>query len=148
MVKILAGVDGSPTARAAAGRAAELAVALDAELHLITAYGAFRREEVSESPAGEKIIISSDSEAAKTAHLTALELCRRHADLTVSSAPAEGSPSEALLKTARDIGADLIVVGNKRVQGPGRLLGSIARDVAAAASCDVYVAHTHSRPRS
>src|SRR5690606_28369663 len=42
--------------------------------------------------------------------------------------------------------ASLIVVGNKRVQGvAGRVLGSIARDVAAHASCDVYIAHTHTR---
>ena len=47
------------------------------------------------------------------------------------------------LSTIRD--ADVIVVGNKRVQGVSRILGSIARYVAAHAPCDVYIAHTHQR---
>ena len=53
---------------------------------------------------------------------------------------------EALVSESERLDATMIVVGNKRVQGiAGRVLGSIARDVAAHASCDVYVAHTHER---
>jgi nucleotide-binding universal stress UspA family protein len=46
------------------------------------------------------------------------------------------------VQVATDIGADLIVVGNRRVQGIGRLLGSVATDVAQHAPCDVYIVKT------
>lgn len=49
------------------------------------------------------------------------------------------------MKAAEELDAEIIVIGNKRVQGIARILGSIARDVAAHAPCDVYVAHTHSK---
>jgi nucleotide-binding universal stress UspA family protein len=48
-----------------------------------------------------------------------------------------------LIEVATDHDAAVIVVGNKRVQGVTRLLGSIATDVAHKAPCDVYIANTH-----
>ena len=39
--------------------------------------------------------------------------------------------------------ASMIVVGNKRVQGAARVLGSIAGDVAKRAPCNVLIVHTH-----
>ena len=38
--------------------------------------------------------------------------------------------------------AELIVVGNRRTQGIGRVLGSVAVSVAAHAPCDVYIVKT------
>ena len=46
------------------------------------------------------------------------------------------------MHVAKEIGADLIVVGNRRVQGIGRVLGSVATDVAHHAPCDVYIVKT------
>ena len=56
-----------------------------------------------------------------------------------------GEAVEEIRKYAVQIGADLIVVGNKRVQGITRVFGSIASHVAAHASCDLYIVHTHQR---
>ncbi len=53
-----------------------------------------------------------------------------------------GKPADALVHVAKEIGADLIVVGNRRVQGISRLLGSVATDVAHHAPCDVYIVKT------
>jgi nucleotide-binding universal stress UspA family protein len=36
----------------------------------------------------------------------------------------------------------MIVVGNRRMQGIGRVLGSVANSVAHNAPCDVYIAKT------
>lgn len=58
---------------------------------------------------------------------------------------ASGKPADALLAAAEQTGAELIVVGNKRVQGAARILGSIATQVARKAPCDVYIAYTHAR---
>ena len=64
-------------------------------------------------------------------------------EVATVAAARRGKPADALVRYAETIDADLIVVGNKRVQGLSRLLGSVAHDVTAQAHCDVYVAHTH-----
>ncbi len=46
------------------------------------------------------------------------------------------------MSVAGDVGADLIVVGNKRMQGAGRVLGSVPNDVARTAACAVLIAKT------
>ena len=52
-------------------------------------------------------------------------------------------PATALCEEATRLEASTIVVGNKRVQGAARVLGSIAGDVAKRAPCNVLIVHTH-----
>ena len=140
---IVTGVDGSETATAAAERAAVLAGALGARLHVVSAYGKFEQETVKIG--SDTMYLSSEKDAEDVAAKITTTLRAAYPDVEITSGAAEGKPGEALVATAEALGADLIVVGNKRVQGLARILGSIARDVAAHASCDVYVAHTHER---
>ncbi len=140
---IITGVDDSATAAAAARKAAQLASALGGELHLICAYGKFESTTFESGP--EKFHYSNDEDALKTAQTVALGLRKDFPDLTVRTAASEGKPGDALVRAAERLKADVIVVGNKRVQGMARVLGSIARDVASQAPCDVYVAYTHER---
>jgi nucleotide-binding universal stress UspA family protein len=51
-------------------------------------------------------------------------------------------PAKALCEEAARLGASIIVIGNKRVQGAARVLGSIANDVAKQAPCNVFIVHT------
>jgi nucleotide-binding universal stress UspA family protein len=60
----------------------------------------------------------------------------------VTSRALAGRPATALVDEAIRLGASLIVVGNRRVQGVGRVLGSVATNVAAHAPCDVYIVKT------
>ncbi|MGO4435355.1 universal stress protein, partial [Paenarthrobacter sp. RAF9] len=62
--------------------------------------------------------------------------------LEVTYSAARGKPGEALVKEAEMQDARLIVVGNRRMQGLGRVLGSVANTVAHTAPCDVYIAKT------
>jgi nucleotide-binding universal stress UspA family protein len=62
--------------------------------------------------------------------------------LEVTTAVINDTPAEVLVGEAERLDARLIVVGNKRVQGPTRILGSVARTTAANASCDIYVVNT------
>jgi nucleotide-binding universal stress UspA family protein len=62
--------------------------------------------------------------------------------LNVTYAAARGKPAEALVDEAARSGAQLIVVGNRRMHGLGRVLGSVANSVAHNAPCDVYIAKT------
>ncbi len=46
------------------------------------------------------------------------------------------------VELAETVGADLIVVGNKRMQAAARLLGSVPNKVAHKAGCSVLIART------
>lgn len=54
----------------------------------------------------------------------------------------EGKPADVLIAEAERLDADLIVVGNVRMQGPGRLLGSVGNAVAHHAPCSVLIVKT------
>lgn len=140
-ITIITGVDGSDTAEVAAAKAAELAQKLDTELHVLSAYGKYAAETFSSG--GEKIVFSTVQDAERVVSTTIANLRKNFPGLALSGGPAEGKPGVALIKAAERLNADLIVVGNKRVQGATRFLGSIARDVASQAPCDVYVVNTH-----
>lgn len=140
---IVTGVDGSETAAAAASRAAELAGALQARLHIVSAYGRLEAETVEVG--SDKLLLSNEGEAESTAEAVAAPLREAHPGLEITTGPSEGKPGEALVRVADSLGATMIVVGNKRVQGVSRVFGSIARHVAAHAPCDVYVVNTHQR---
>ena len=61
----------------------------------------------------------------------------------VTHAVVMSDPATALCEEATRLNASIIVVGNKRVQGAARVLGSIAGDVAKRAPCNVFIVHTH-----
>ena len=66
----------------------------------------------------------------------------RKQGLTVESHTPVGEAADALCSVAETIGADLIVVGNKRMQGAALILGSVPNRVAHKATCSVLIART------
>ena len=55
----------------------------------------------------------------------------------------EGDPADAILDVAEELGADLIVVGNKGMTGAKRfLLGSVPNKVSHHAPCSVLIIRT------
>ena len=52
-----------------------------------------------------------------------------------------GSPKHIIVDTAREIGADLIIMGTHGDRGIARIVGSTARAVLHDAPCDVLVVH-------
>ena len=55
----------------------------------------------------------------------------------------EGDPADAILDVAEELGADLIVVGNKGMSGAKRfLLGSVPNKVSHHAPCSVLIVRT------
>ena len=137
---IIAGVDGSETATLAAQRAAEAAEAYGGSLHIVSAYGPGEQRTLSDGV--EKVVINLRDDAERTSTEAAEALRSQFPSLEVTASVVSGSPADGLVSEADRLEARLIVVGNRRVQGPARILGSIARTVAANASCDVYVANT------
>jgi nucleotide-binding universal stress UspA family protein len=136
---IVVGVDGSGTARKAAETARDLAVSLGATLHVVSAFDTDRTEVYGSG--SDKWIVSDAGEAEKVAKDVAASLAGT--DLKVTYSSARGKPAEALIKEAERFDARMIVVGNRRMRGLGRVLGSVANSVAHTASCDVYIANTY-----
>jgi nucleotide-binding universal stress UspA family protein len=141
MERIVVGVDDSASAARAAARAAELAAKVNADLHVVTAFGNARSEGVLAARADEWLtVVGRDAEG--TAARVAEALRVDAPDVRITSAAVHGKPHTVLLSEATRLQADLIVVGNRRMQGAQRVLGSIASAVAHRAPCDVYIVHT------
>jgi nucleotide-binding universal stress UspA family protein len=137
---ILVGVDGSDSSRKAAAAAAELAASTGATLHVLTAVAPSRPTVPGDINHGDERRLTAGEEA----ELIASEIAGSLTGVVphIESSPIHGKPATALVEEARRLGADLIVVGNRRVQGIGRVLGSVATDVAQRAPCDVYIVKT------
>lgn len=135
---IVVGVDGSETAKRAAESAKNLAAGLSASLHVVSAFDSDRTEVFG---SGSDRWIVSDADAAEQVARTVAESLGR--DVTVTYSAARGRPADALIKEAVRMDARVIVVGNRRMHGIGRVLGSVANSVAHNAPCDVYIANTY-----
>ncbi len=137
MDMIIVGVDQSETARRAAFAAARMAATCGKALHIVMAVS--RRNAVDVSVG-----------ATDRWHLDTLSTAEQYLDALIGELPASPitrtvslhDPATALCEEATRLEADIIVVGNRRVQGAARLLGAVATDVARRAPCDVLIANT------
>jgi nucleotide-binding universal stress UspA family protein len=139
METIVVGVDGSPQAKAAADRAAQLAAALGGALHIVSAVPKVDQNVGPAGPDGTWLLNSVDLAERAVEELAA----EYRSTIGVTTVAVHSDPAPLLCNEAARIGASIIVVGNKRVQGISRVLGSIAGDVAKSAPCDVYIVHTY-----
>jgi len=137
--EIIVGVDGSTTARMAAEEAAALASAYNRPLHIVTSMSRNTSQEI-QGGGSEKWRIDSVGVAEESLKALVGEL---KATVPVTYAVLLDDPATALCEEATRLDASMIVVGNKRVQGAARVLGSIAVDVARSAPCNVLIVHTH-----
>jgi nucleotide-binding universal stress UspA family protein len=133
------GTDGSETAARAAKRAAELATATGATVHVVCAYD--RRAGSTVGGLGsDTFVVSSLTTAEEVAAQQAATFVSQGVQAT--SAAIADKPAEALLAEAVRLEAELIVVGNRRMQGVSRILGAVANQVAHNAPCDVLIVRT------
>ena len=137
MDEIIVGVDESATARIAAVQAAELAQTTGKPLHLVMALK--RRKAETFQAGAERVVI--DNISLGEDFLRSLKGALP-GGLSATHAVVMKDPAEALCDEAERLNASMIVVGNRRVQGVTRVLGSIPLDVAKAAPCNVYIVHT------
>jgi nucleotide-binding universal stress UspA family protein len=136
MQDIVVGVDGSDTSRRAAATAAGLAAALGVNLHIVIC--AEPAAPVDFGVGSDRFHIDWRTEAATLLDQIAAELpCE-----SITKHVCAGDPAKMLCAEAERLDARAIVVGNRRVTGVRRLLGSVAGDVIRHATCDVLVANT------
>jgi nucleotide-binding universal stress UspA family protein len=139
---IVVGTDGSLTADQAVARAAELASQTGGALHIVTAYRSnlVRKLEAERASSSEEIdrTLSVDDEARVT--LRSASVLASQAGVIAETHAVEGDPARMILRTAGDVGAELIVVGSKGLER--RVFGSVPNTVTHQAGCDVLVVHT------
>jgi nucleotide-binding universal stress UspA family protein len=139
---IVVGTDGSETAKEAVNEAIRLAKAFDAELHVVSAYKPLRGAHVSGAPAGAAKVWQPLPDSRVEAVLQEAAAVVRLRDVPVKTHSSEDEPADALLSIASEVGANLIVVGNRGMQGARRVLGSVPNKVAHHASCNVLIVAT------
>lgn len=125
------------TAREATRQAAELAARLGAALHVVSAV---EDNEMVSLRVGSDLFDLSETERGEGLISDLMSSLGIEVDYTVGIF--EGSPAEILVAEAQRLEADLIVVGNVRMQGLGRLLGSVGSHVVHHAPCSVLIVKT------
>jgi nucleotide-binding universal stress UspA family protein len=142
---IVVGTDGSDTAGEAVRQATELANAVGAKIHLVSAYepvGNQRlREERQQVPEDMSWAVNQREDVDATLRDAAESI--QGAGVDVETYARQGDPADAILDVAEEKNADLIVVGNKGMSGAKRfLLGSVPNKVSHHAPCSVMIIRT------
>lgn len=141
---IVVGTDGSSLAEPTVGRAAWLAKHDDADLVIVCAYAQLSRRTEAKNIA----TLGGDSrtgqvlgrEAASSALAEAMRVARGEGATVAAALLIDGDPSKALVATADERSADLIVLGALHDRSlADRVLGWTATEVAKRARCDVLI---------
>ena len=126
--RILVGVAKTDSAKRAVDVAIDLAERYGAQLHLVMVFD-------RNGPGGRNP--RDDAEG----HLAGIQ-ARTKVPTQLHVLP--GDPADMLIMVADEVKADLVVVGNKGMQGARRILGSVPNSVAHGAGCSVLIADTTS----
>jgi nucleotide-binding universal stress UspA family protein len=141
---IVVGTDGSATAEVAVHRAADLARALGAQLHVVTAYSPGSPQVWTAAAAGAVMPASavdeSEVHAKEIVDRTSARL--RSEGIQLATHACEGEPAEVLMSIAGEQRAQMIVVGNRGMAGARRVLGSVPNSISHRARCGVLIVPT------
>lgn len=142
---IVVGTDGSQTATVALERAAGLAQAVGARLHVVCAYQP-RQARVSAGPANPEVAAWHLARDAKAQSI----LDQACAATRIKGVEAEphartGDPADAIIDVAEEEAADLVVVGNKGMTGRRYMLGNVPNRISHHATCSVLIVNTSTR---
>ena len=142
---IVVGTDGSETAAEAVKQAMDLAKAVGARVHLVSAFepigGQRLKEERQQIPEDMQWMVNPREDVDKTLAEAEERLKEEGVDVAVFAR--QGDPADAILDVAEEQDADLIIVGNKGMAGAKRfLLGSVPNKVSHHAPCTVMIIRT------
>jgi nucleotide-binding universal stress UspA family protein len=142
---IVVGTDGSDTANRAVAEAVRFARALDAKMHVVSAFEPLRGARVHGAPEGAAKVWAPLPDDEVEAILSQAAASVRHAGLDVTTHAVRDDPADALLDVAEKVGATLIVVGSKGMHGRRRFaLGNVPNKVSHRADCNVLIVATES----
>jgi len=142
---IVVGTDGSDTATQAVRQAVEMAKALGATLELVSAYAPVSEQRLRAERRGapEDLQWAINPRQEVEASLADAADIAREAGVAANTHSRQGDPSDAILDVAEELGADLIIVGNRGMTGAKRfLLGSVPNKISHHAPCSVLIVRT------
>jgi nucleotide-binding universal stress UspA family protein len=144
--RIIVGTDGSPPSLNSVREAASIAKGMGAELLVVCAYEPIDQATIEKWKDEAPVEISwrfSPSTVAEESVEKGRKVAEEIGAPNIKGLIAEGEAGEALIRTAEQEDADLIVVGNRGMAGATRfLLGSVPNKVSHHAPCDVLIVHT------
>ncbi|MCX6520897.1 MAG: universal stress protein [Actinobacteria bacterium] len=135
--EIVVGISEAPTSQVAARRAVELAALAGARVHFVTAVERVTQERVG---VATDVFVFDSLDLGRESVEKFVRSIDPDIEYTVTAV--EGPPARVLLEVAEQVKADLIVVGNVRMQGLGRVLGSVGNEVLRSAPCSVLIVKT------
>lgn len=142
---IVVGTDGSDTAKIAVQEAVRMAKALGAEIHIVSAFEPLRGAHVTGAPEGAARVWAPLPDSQVESSVSEAEAAVRLAGVPVKTHTKQQDPADALLEVADEVGASLIVVGNRGMHGARRfVLGSVPNTVSHKARCNVLIVSTDS----
>jgi nucleotide-binding universal stress UspA family protein len=148
---ILVGTDGSASALKAVTEAADLAAHYPGStLHIVTvqkpmaANAVASAELATATPVGAEIEWEAEARTELEQMLATVAEQVGTESLEVKTHARFGAPAEVLCDMAAHLEADLIVVGNRGMQGGRRFLGSVPNTVSHHAPCSVLIVDTQS----
>jgi nucleotide-binding universal stress UspA family protein len=140
---IVVGTDGSESAQRALDEAVRIAKALDAEVHVVSAFEPLRGAKVTGAPEGAAKVWAPLPDSKVEATLSQAVSHVRLRDVPVSSHAVQKDPADALIEVAEKTGATMIVVGNKGMHSARRfVLGNVPNKVSHQARCSVLIVAT------
>jgi nucleotide-binding universal stress UspA family protein len=139
---IVVGTDGSDTAAVALDEAVRLAKALGGEVHIVSAFEPLRGAKVTGAPEGAARVWAPLPDSKVDATLEQAEATVRLAGVAVKGHSRQQDPADALIEVADEVGAKMIVVGNRGMHGAKRVLGSVPNTVSHKAHCNVLIVST------
>ena len=142
---IVVGTDGSDTATQAVRQAVNMASAVGATVELVSAYAPVpeQRLRAERRDAPEDVQWAINPRQDVEASLSDAADIARAAGVSVNTHARQGDPADAILDVADELGADVVIVGNKGMTGAKRfLLGSVPDKVSHHASCSVLIVRT------
>jgi nucleotide-binding universal stress UspA family protein len=135
---VLVGADDSPTARRAVDAACEISAMSKGTLHILTAFETLSVVGGGNTQEFKNVINEEDGRAL----LQTLSFIAKKHGVEFVLHSAKGDPADILIAKADELGADLIVVGNRGMKGVRRVLGSVPNSVAHGANCSVLIVDT------
>lgn len=137
MGPIVVGTDGSQHASLAVERAAQIAEGAGATVHLVCAlHDIALREPLGNSARSEHVDLGGVAESV----LSRAERTLLDRGVTVETHTRQGEPAEVILDVAKEVDAELIVVGARGLSGLSRfLLGSVSTKLSHYADRSVLV---------
>ena len=143
---IVVGTDGTSTANSAVTSAIGLAQATGARLHVVCAYNTAQASTAVAAAAGLATIgVEEIDRGAREHTFSVLDDAKGRAaaaGVDIATHACIGSPAESIITVAEDERADLIVVGNRGMQGARRVLGSVPNHISHHSPCSILIVRT------